>query len=153
MYISSISQMSYPPWYKEGLRFECTRCGICCFGAPGTILVSGAEIKAISGHLGLTPITFLQRYTHEVPGGEISLHEKSNGECIFFNPQKGCTIYKYRPRQCRTWPFWGSVTLTRAHWEKEARRCPGMNQGPRFSAEFIHRVRKQDGTRGAKNII
>ena len=27
------------PWYRDGLRFACTRCGACCTGAPGYVWV------------------------------------------------------------------------------------------------------------------
>ena len=30
------------PWYRDGLRFECTRCGHCCTGAPGYVWVDAA---------------------------------------------------------------------------------------------------------------
>ena len=30
-----------PEWYRDGLRFECTRCGACCTGAPGYVWVTG----------------------------------------------------------------------------------------------------------------
>ena len=28
------------PWFKEGLKFECQRCGRCCRGEPGVIWVN-----------------------------------------------------------------------------------------------------------------
>ena len=35
------------PWYREGLRFECIRCGGCCTGFPGTVRVTNEEIEEI----------------------------------------------------------------------------------------------------------
>ena len=33
------------PWFKEGLKFECQRCGRCCRGEPGVIWVNKKEIE------------------------------------------------------------------------------------------------------------
>ena len=42
--------------------------------------------------------------------GRVTLRERANGECVFWDRQAGCTVYPARPAQCRTWPFWESVT-------------------------------------------
>src|SRR5262249_1390597 len=42
------------PWYQDGLRFECTRCGKCCSGFPGFVWVSEAELQAIADFRGET---------------------------------------------------------------------------------------------------
>ena len=41
--------------------------------------------------------------------------------------------------QCRTWPFWESVTETKKSWDQTTIGCPGMNQGPLISVEEITR--------------
>ena len=41
------------PWYAEGLRFTCTRCGKCCGGPPGYVWVDQGDIRAIAAKLGL----------------------------------------------------------------------------------------------------
>ena len=40
------------PWYKDGLRFECTQCGACCSGEPGFVWVADEEIAGMAGLLG-----------------------------------------------------------------------------------------------------
>jgi Fe-S-cluster containining protein len=30
-------------WFKDGLRFECQRCGRCCRGEPGVVWVNKQE--------------------------------------------------------------------------------------------------------------
>src|ERR1700687_5119786 len=35
-------------WYKDGLRFTCTKCGHCCTGDPGFVWVSDADLTAIA---------------------------------------------------------------------------------------------------------
>ena len=60
------------PWYQEGLRFHCTRCGHCCTGAPGYVWVDDDEIQAIAGHRGETAEQVTGLYTRPV-GGRRSL--------------------------------------------------------------------------------
>jgi Fe-S-cluster containining protein len=42
------------PWYRDGLRFRCTRCGSCCTGEPGNVWVTDEEIAAIAAFRGET---------------------------------------------------------------------------------------------------
>jgi len=126
------------PWYEAGLRFECTRCGNCCTGAPGYVWVNAEEITAIAAHRGESEDETTQLYTRAV-GSRRSLREKANGDCVFFDRSKGCTIYPVRPRQCRTWPFWESNVVTREAWEHTCEVCPGSGKGELISAEEITR--------------
>jgi Fe-S-cluster containining protein len=126
------------PWYQDGLRFRCTRCGNCCTGAPGYVWVEPEEIEAIAEFKGATPTQFEGLYTRQVQG-ERSLREKANGDCVFFDRQVGCTIYPVRPKQCRTWPFWESNVKTPQAWERTCKVCPGSGQGDLISAEEITR--------------
>jgi hypothetical protein len=135
-------------WFKDGLRFECTQCGNCCSGTPGTVRVSDDEIEALAGHLEVEDHQFRDIYTRALRKGEISLREKSNRECIFFKRDRGCTVYAHRPRQCRSWPFWRSVIDSKERWGEEAEHCPGMNRGELHSAHSIHQSAQADGTLG-----
>jgi Fe-S-cluster containining protein len=136
-----------PPWYAEGLRFGCTRCGGCCVGA-GTVRVSDEEIAALAVHLGIGNAEFRAGYTRSLRGGEVSLREKPDEACIFYDSGSGCGVYEHRPRQCRSWPFWRAVVHSRERWDEESRDCPGMNQGERRAADDITRTATDDGTSG-----
>jgi Fe-S-cluster containining protein len=135
-------------WYADGLKFECTQCGKCCGGAPGTVLVTDSELKSMSQALQLSPEQFREMYTRTLPSGKLSLRERANYDCVFFERDLGCTIYAQRPQQCRTWPFWRGNLASREHWEASSLECPGMDQGPVHSAEQIRSVAAQDGTSG-----
>jgi Fe-S-cluster containining protein len=126
------------PWYHEGLRFTCTRCGDCCTGAPGYVWVTPHEIAQIARFRGETAEEVENCFTRPVDG-ERSLREKLNGDCIFYDRQVGCTIYSVRPRQCRTWPFWESNVETPATWQRTCELCPGSGRGDLISAEEITR--------------
>jgi Fe-S-cluster containining protein len=135
------------PWYREGLRFRCTRCGNCCTGA-GVVRVSDAEIEALARRLALSDAELRAAYTRELRGGVVALREKRNRDCIFYDARRGCTVYEERPRQCRSWPFWRAVVHSRERWAEEAEGCPGMNQGAHFDADAIREILRDDGTSG-----
>ena len=132
-----MSKPEGPVWYSGGLRFRCTQCGGCCTGAPGHVWVNKAEIEALAAALRLEIEEFERRCVRTV-GIRKSLIELANGDCIFFHREsRSCQVYKERPRQCRTWPFWGSNLAAPAAWERMCEHCPGGNRGPLFPLEKI----------------
>jgi Fe-S-cluster containining protein len=126
------------PWYKDGLRFRCTQCGDCCTGAPGYVWVNDAEIAAIAAHRGEEPGEVEALYTR-LAGRRRTLRENANGDCVFYERGRGCTVYPVRPRQCRTWPFWESNVKNPGAWQKTCEVCPGSGQGELIPAEEITR--------------
>jgi uncharacterized protein len=126
------------PWYADGLAFACTRCGQCCTGEPGYVWVSDEELAAIAAFLGQPLSEVRDLYTRKTRGRR-SLRERANGDCVFWDRQKGCTVYPVRPPQCRTWPFWESNVATPEDWERTCRVCPGAGQGELIPAEEITR--------------
>lgn len=138
------------PWYAEGLRFECTQCGNCCTGPPGYVWFDEAEGRRIAEHLGLTERVFLRRYAHKV-NGRWSLAEHLTGhgyDCIFLDRASSpgralCTIYRERPVQCRTWPFWPENLSSPQAWRraKQDTPCPGMGSGTLVPVERVRVLR------------
>jgi Fe-S-cluster containining protein len=126
------------PWFQDGLRFRCTRCGNCCTGPPGFVWVNDEEIAALARFRGESIEELTALHTRPVDGAR-SLRERANGDCIFFDRQAGCTVYPVRPRQCRTWPFWESNVATSEAWQQTCAICPGSGQGDLISAEEITR--------------
>jgi Fe-S-cluster containining protein len=136
------------PWYADGLRFACQRSGNCCTGEPGTVRLTDAEIRVLAGRLGLKREAFEAIYTRRLPSGAISLRERPNHDCVFYDAAFGCEVYSQRPRQCRTWPFWRALLSSPEEWEKAARSCPGMNRGPVHDLATLRRLAAEDGTSG-----
>jgi Fe-S-cluster containining protein len=117
------------PWYKDGLRFQCTGCGDCCTGAPGFVWVNKEEIAALAAKVGLDEDEFESRYVREI-GVRKSLVEFNNGDCVFFDGKtRKCKVYEARPRQCRTWPFWDSNVRAPEAWAQTCEVCPGSGTG------------------------
>jgi Fe-S-cluster containining protein len=126
------------PWYRDGLRFSCTRCGHCCTGEPGFVWVNDDELAAIAEFRREPLVEVIGLYTRLAQRGR-TLREKGDGDCVFYEHGTGCTIYPVRPRQCRTWPFWESNVETPAEWEQTCEVCPGSGKGELISAEEITR--------------
>ena len=118
---------------KEGFDFKfeaatCESCeGNCCIGQSGNIWINSSEIKALANHLELNMFDFSQKYLKKV-GFRYSLVEKQidmkNYACIFFDlNKKCCTIYNFRPTQCKTFPFWEYFKTNKQEVIKE---CPAI---------------------------
>ena len=75
--------MAEEPWYKDGLKFECTQCGDCCTGAPGYVWVNKEEIELMAQTVGMEVEEFEANYVRRV-GIRKSLIEYDNGDCVFF---------------------------------------------------------------------
>jgi Fe-S-cluster containining protein len=96
------------------------------------------RVAAIAQYRGepLPQVTAL--YTRVV-GRRRSLREKANGDCVFYDRAKGCTIYPVRPEQCQTWPFWESNVVTPDAWRQTCEICPGSGKGDLIPPEEITR--------------
>ena len=131
------------PWFKDGLRFECTRCGACCTGEPGYVWVSDEELQAIAEFLDEPLEEVRAQYAKQARRGR-TLREKANGDCVFYDFEGGgCKIYPVRPTQCRTWPFWESNVHSRKAWNETMEVCPGAGQGDLITVdEILARVKE-----------
>ncbi len=114
------------PWYRDGLRFKCTGCGGCCTGSPGYVWVSDEEVLAIAELLKITPEEFVQRHCRMFRG-KLSLKERPKSfDCVFLDGKR-CSIYQYRPKQCRTFPWWIENIQSEESWKEAASYCEGIN--------------------------
>lgn len=139
-----MSPQDKPPWYHDGLEFECRQCGRCCAGPEeGYVWVTSEEMAVLAVFLRLTVEEFRRQYTRRI-GRRVSLVEKQpNKDCIFLTRSPdgaGCRVYPVRPQQCRTWPFWPDNLRSREAWERAARKCPGIDHGPWHDPDWIQAV-------------
>jgi Fe-S-cluster containining protein len=75
------------------------------------------------------------RWVDDAGGERLSLKEKSNFDCVFWD--KGCKVYQARPRQCRAFPFGEGIVASPQAWEIAASGCRGMGKGSLHSREEI----------------
>ncbi|AXP08215.1 YkgJ family cysteine cluster protein [Campylobacter hepaticus] len=105
----------------------CEKCGgKCCIGESGNIFASKEELETLRKHFNLSSEEFARKYLRKV-GFKMSFKEvefEDGFACIFFDTQKrNCSIYDFRPKQCRTFPFWEYFKTHQKELEKE---CIGI---------------------------
>lgn len=126
----AIQKKSSPlPWYKDGLRFKCTECGKCCTGSPGFVWITKEEISAMADFLNIPVELFKRKYIRSRDNRYALIEKKTaNGdyECIFLKDKK-CQVYKARPTQCRTFPWWKENLTTEESWKLAAKECEGIS--------------------------
>ena len=114
------------PWYRDGLRFQCTGCGGCCSKEPGYVWVSEEEIILIARFLNISIDDLAEKHLR-LAHGAISLREDpKNYDCTFLKDNR-CTIYPVRPTQCKTFPWWKENLIDQCSWNETAQRCEGIH--------------------------
>ena len=133
--------MDEKKFYENGLNFECQRCSACCRHEPGYVFLSRNDLDKMSVELNLSEKLFLEKYCRTIDLGgikRISLIEKANFDCIFWS-ENGCEVYKARPVQCRTYPFWITYLEDEESWNDLAADCPGIGKGDIVTKEEIEK--------------
>ena len=84
---------------EASAQVECRKCANCC--KVISPLLTGADIKRLAAHLGLTAAAFKTRF----------LRDAGDGEGLAFNTRPcpflkdgACAVYDWRPRDCRSFP-------------------------------------------------
>ncbi|HXF29403.1 MAG TPA: YkgJ family cysteine cluster protein [Chlamydiales bacterium] len=128
---TAVASAAVEPWYKKGLNFKCTECGQCCTGGPGFVWVTEEEIAAMADLLQISVKDFKIKYVRK-RGKRQSLNERKsdNFACVFLKDKK-CLVYKARPEQCRTFPWWKENLESEESWKLAASTCEGIhNEAP-----------------------
>ena len=118
-----------PPWYAEGLRFACQPdCGRCCsrHDEYAYVYLSEEDACALAAHLHLTDEQFRARFT-AIDDGDLVL-TMGEAACAFLDGAR-CTVYRARPRQCGTFPFWPENLKSLEAWNDLSTFCPGVGKG------------------------
>ena len=134
--------------YKNGIRFKCQGSGNCCVSREsyGFVYLSNKDLTRFSKHFKLSLKKFKDKYC-QMTDGFTHLIEKTelDGNCIFLKDKK-CSVYKSRPSQCRTWPFWNENMNTKVWNEDISINCPGVGKGKIIKAKTIEKFLKEDLT-------
>ncbi len=122
---------------RRPLRFQCTQCGGCCKGGTDHYVhLLAKEAERIRKYLGLTENWFRRRYLRCL-NDELILVSEPGGNCVFLQTDGHCRVYRARPLQCKTYPFWPENLSSRRSWERESHRCEGIGRGHEIPVELI----------------
>ena len=131
--------------YEKGIKFQCQESSNCCVsrGSHGFVFLSKKDLTRLEKFFKISLINFKTSYC-EATNKFLHLKEiKKNGECIFLKNKK-CSVYKARPTQCRTWPFWPE-NMNSKTWNRDIINfCPGIGKGAIISKKIIDRLLKID---------
>jgi len=130
---------------NNSIKFECQGSGNCCVsrGSYGYVYLSLKDRKKLANFFGLSVKDFINKYC-SIENNYYHLKEtKKNGDCIFLENNK-CNVYKSRPIQCRTWPFW-EENMGAKKWKKNiVNFCPGVGKGRSYKIEDINKIVLKD---------
>jgi Fe-S-cluster containining protein len=102
------------------------------------VFLSETDVAVLASGLKISYTELIDRYCRWVAAGAVerlSLKEKAGFDCIFWDTQ--CVVYRYRPLQCRTFPFWLAVVSSGEAWDGAGQNCPGINNGELHSRQKI----------------
>ncbi len=130
---------------KDGINFQCQGSSNCCVsrGSYGYVYLSNKDLRRFSKHFNISILDFKHKYC-EYTNGFVHLKEiYQNGNCMFLKNKK-CSVYKSRPTQCRTWPFW-EENLNSKKWNNEIKNfCPGIGKGKKITFSQIVKITNDD---------
>ncbi len=133
--------MASKQWTPKNLKFKCQGSGNCCVsrGEYGFVFLTLTDRKMMAKELGISLKRFEKQYC-QVTGGNYHLIEDENRtNCIFLEDNK-CEVYKARPTQCRTWPFWPEV-MNAKDWKSDVEKfCPGVGKGKTWTPPEMKKI-------------
>jgi Fe-S-cluster containining protein len=135
------SQDEKTEWWESGVRFECQGSGQCCVsrGEYGFVYMNLDDRRRMAKTLKMSTSAFTKKYCKKTDG-VWHLVDGPTADCLFLKDGNRCAVYKGRPEQCRTWPFWPEVMNAKT-WKKEvASYCPGVGKGRLYSAQEIREL-------------
>ena len=120
--------------FKKSIHFQCQGSSNCCVsrGSYGYVYLSKKDAKNLSLNFRMKVNDFLKKYCDKTNGFTHLKENKRNKQCQFLK-DKRCSVYKARPTQCRTWPFW-KENMNAKVWNNEISKfCPGIGKGKLIS--------------------
>jgi Fe-S-cluster containining protein len=117
--------------YPANLRFQCTKCGICCGDTQQKtrhILLLTCEAKEIAEKTSNTTADFCEETSGNTPY-IYEMKKTSDGKCVFLK-NNNCTIYSFRPLICRFYPFELKPSAGKEKYVFDfTLECPGISLG------------------------
>lgn len=124
----------------EGLQFSCQMSGKCCSarGDYGFVYTNEDDRQRLAAELGMTEAELRATYCSQTDG-HWHLNDPQR-DCLFLRDNL-CSVYRARPTQCSTWPFWRENLSGAGAWGSEVQAvCAGAGQGPVVRRSDILRI-------------
>jgi Fe-S-cluster containining protein len=116
--------------YPKSIRFECTRCALCCGDTEAKarhILLLKKEAERISETTS-RPVEDFACRTEGYEPYVYEMRKSADGTCMFL-AEGTCIIYASRPLVCRYYPFELRTLRSGRLVFSFAKECPGMGRG------------------------
>lgn len=117
--------------YPAALRFQCTKCAICCGDTQEKtrhILLLTAEAEQIAKATSQPIAKFAEPTAGKTPYSYEMKKTQENGKCLFLAKNR-CTIYSLRPLICRFYPFELKPAANRKYTFLYTNECPSIGKG------------------------
>jgi len=128
--------------YPAALRFECTKCGICCGDAQEKtrhILLLNAEAEQIASVTSQRIPEFAAKIEGKAPYSYEMKKTLENGKCVFLSNNR-CTIYLLRPLICRFYPFELAIAANRKYMFRCTKECPSIGKGKTLRKNYFEEL-------------
>ena len=127
--------------YPKNVRFQCTRCALCCGDTEARarhILLLKKEAESIC-KTASRPVEDFACRTEGYEPYVYEMRKSTSGRCLFLE-EDACTIYASRPLVCRYYPFelrtLGSGRLVFS----STKECPGMGRGKLLGRVYFEQL-------------
>mmetsp|Transcript_20516 Transcript_20516/g.56662 ORF Transcript_20516/g.56662 Transcript_20516/m.56662 type:complete len:207 (+) Transcript_20516:3-623(+) len=139
------------PWWDKGIKFSCTQCGRCCT-RPGIVMVNDKEIAEMAKSLDSEESAFREKYVlPDLFAGRRLIRQYQGQGCSLLDANRNCSVYKARPTQCRTYPFWPHLLRSRDEMLAEGDRyCEGIRVAPSPETDALEPISREEVILNAK---
>ena len=143
-----------PPWWMEGVVFQCQpNCGRCCDEPGGIVYLTKDDAKRLAEHHAIEVKEWLERDCQTTLDGRFILDSDAETDiCIYLDSDKKCTVYEARPDQCRAYPWWIENLASKRTWNRTMDECPGIGAEDAFVIEGevirMHVMADRNASRG-----
>jgi len=128
--------------YPIALRFQCTKCGICCGDTNKKIrhiLLLSNEAEQIAAATSRQTSEFAVKIENKSPYSYEMEKTTESGKCIFLENNR-CSIYPLRPLVCRFYPFELRIAANRKHEFLHTDECPGIGKGKTLHKSYFGKM-------------
>ena len=128
--------------YPTKLRFQCTKCGICCGDTQEKtrhILLLSSEAEQIATATSQPIAKFAMKIDGKAPYSYEMKKTLENGKCVFLAKNR-CTIYSLRPLICRFYPFELKMATNRKYSFLYTNECPSIGKGKTLNKNYFEKL-------------